>query len=122
MAASDDASTRSYAPYSGVRIGAALLASSGHIYAGSNVENASYGLTICAERAAAVAAVNAGDTSFLILAVSSPDVESLVPCGACLQFLAEFSQDLKIVLKSRSGRLSSVRMRQLLPRPFEKDR
>ena len=120
LAAADDASFRSYSPYSGLRIGAALLASNGEMYTGSNVENASYGLTVCAERAAVIDAVNDGESTFLLLAVSSPDTKELVPCGACLQFLAEFCEDLKILLKSKSGRVATAKLRQLLPERFVK--
>ena len=115
-----DACIRAYAPYSGLRIGAAVLAPGGKTYAGSNVENASYGLTVCAERAAVIDAVNDGERTFVLLAVTSPDLEELVPCGACLQFLAEFCDDLKILLKPKSGRVMTAKLSQLLPERFGK--
>jgi cytidine deaminase len=86
-----EAADNAYAPYSKFRVGAALLAQDGTIFTGCNVENRSFGLTICAERAAAVKAVSGGRQSFLALAVSTPDSEIPVgPCGACRQVLSEF--------------------------------
>ena len=85
-----------HAPYSGFAVGAAVLTPDGAIYAGTNVENASYGLTICAERAAVFAAVAAGQTRLEALAIASTG--GATPCGACRQVLAEFCDDLPIML------------------------
>jgi cytidine deaminase len=90
-----DAQQRAYCPYSNFPVGAALLAASGKTYHGANVENASYGLTICAERVALVAAVAAGDREFTAIAVASRGGAS--PCGACRQFLAEFNVNLQVL-------------------------
>ncbi len=110
---------RAYAPYSRFRVGAAILSASGKIYAGSNVENASYGLTICAERAAIVAAVADGDTKFSMLAVATEGGGS--PCGACRQFAAEFCPDLPILIVDAANPSGTARttLAELLPRRFE---
>jgi cytidine deaminase len=91
-----DAQNRAYCPYSDFPVGAALRTASGTIYQGVNVENASYGLTICAERVAASAAVAAGERELMAIAVASRG--GVTPCGACRQFLAEFNPDLPIIL------------------------
>lgn len=91
-----EAQKRAYCPYSKFPVGAALLTASGKIYQGCNVENASFGLTNCAERVAAGAAVAAGDREFVAIAVVSRGGVS--PCGACRQFLAEFAPNLRIVM------------------------
>lgn len=83
---------RAHAPYSSFRVGAALISKEGNVYLGANVENASYGLTICAERSAISAAVANGDTTFLAIAVVSSGVIPATPCGACRQVLFEFSE------------------------------
>jgi cytidine deaminase len=90
-----DAQHRAYCPYSNFPVGAALLTSSGKVYQGVNVESASFGLTICAERATAVAAIAAGDCDFVSIAVASRG--GATPCGACRQFLAEFNPSLPVV-------------------------
>lgn len=109
---------RAYAPYSGVFVGAALLTASGAVYTGVNVENASFGATICAERCAAVCAVANGDRAFVKLAVSVSGSESSEsPCGICRQFLSEFSEDLRVVYR-QNGSLISERLSDLLPNAF----
>jgi len=114
-----DAQRRAYCPYSGFPVGAALRTASGRVYPGVNVENASYGLTTCAERVAAGAAVAAGEREFTAIAVASRGGVS--PCGACRQFLAEFNPKL-LVLMVDSQRPDSVRevtLDRLLPDRFE---
>ncbi|MEM7082190.1 MAG: cytidine deaminase [Pseudomonadota bacterium] len=90
-----NASSRAYSPYSGIRVGAAVCDESGRTFTGCNIENASYGLTLCAERVAMATAVAAGATEIKALAVvlnaDGETVEKFTPCGACLQFLAEFA-------------------------------
>lgn len=116
-----EAAGRAYAPYSGFPVGAALLGDDGSIHVGCNVENASYGLTICAERSALAAAVAEGVRRFRMLALSAEGKEPASPCGACRQVLAEFGLDLAIVSGTRSGARRRWELRELLPAPFLRD-
>lgn len=105
-----------YIPYSKFAVGAALLASSGKVYTGANIENASYGLTICAERTAIVKAVSEGERKFSCIAIVADTPEPVLPCGACLQVMAEFHID-KLIL----GNLTTtreVKLSELLPHNF----
>ena len=118
--AAEAARSRAYAPYSGFRVGAALETSAGTIVMGCNVENASYGLTMCAERNALAAAVAAGHTVFRRLALVSDAPEPISPCGTCRQVLHEFGGDL--IIESWAG--SEVRrwtVAELLPAAFSRD-
>jgi cytidine deaminase len=109
---------RSYSPYSGVRVGAALEAD-GQVFVGTNVENSSYGLTICAERAAVLAAIAAGARHLERIAVACNREEPLRPCGACLQVLAEFARELKVLLAGSDGDFITTSLAELLPHPFK---
>ncbi len=105
-----------YIPYSKFAVGAALLASSGKVYTGANIENASYGLTLCAERTAIVKAVSEGEREFTCIAIVADTPEPVLPCGACLQVMAEFHID-KLIL----GNLTTTRevnLSELLPHNF----
>jgi cytidine deaminase len=123
LAQAKAAAAQAYAPYSKFRVGAALLAESGEVFCGANVENASYGLTLCAERSAAVCGVSAGVRKFTALALFSPDADApLYPCGACLQVLAEFADDLIIYSAGKNANIISTSLQALLPQAFRKFR
>ena len=104
-----------YAPYSGFKVGAAVLTASGKVFVGANVENASFGLTICAERAAVAAAICSGNTDLRLIAIATDSKEPTVPCGACRQVLAEFNPSLEIVAFTTSGREQHFNLADLLP-------
>lgn len=111
------ARTRAYAPYSRFAVGAAVQTKSGVIYSGCNVENASYGLTVCAERTALFQAIAAGEREFSLLAVVADTPQPVAPCGACRQVMAEFEVDT-IVLANLAGDVSVYRLEELLPAAF----
>lgn len=116
-AAAEEARERAYAPYSGFRVGAALETAEGEVVTGCNVENASYGLTICAERSAVVAAVARGYRKFRRLALVSDAPEPISPCGACRQVLLEFGGELMI--ESHAGdKVVRWTSNELLPAGF----
>lgn len=116
-AAARKAQQQAWAPYSKFRVGAALEAEDGTVFTGCNVENASYGLTICAERAALVSAVTAGARRFRRVVVVTDSEPPAAPCGACRQVLAEFGTDLMVESISGGSR-RSWRLDQLLPDAF----
>jgi cytidine deaminase len=119
--AAADARARAYAPYSGFAVGAALKTKSGAVFSGCNVENASYGATICAERAAMAAAVAAGERELAALAIVSGATDPIPPCGICRQTLTELTPRLPV--RSYAGsRYSEYDLASLLPDPFGKDR
>src|SRR5271166_488581 len=99
-------------------VGAALLAADGRVFTGANVENPSYGLSMCAERVAVGAAAAAGARSFVAIAVAGDSPGGLVPCGACRQVLAEFSPDLLVIRCRPDGSYEKFRMRDLMPTPL----
>ncbi len=113
-----DVASNSYSPYSHFPVGAALRCDDGSIFLGTNVENASYGLTICAERSAACAAIAAGKKDFTELALYAELDDFCYPCGACCQFLAEFNPDLPIILSTRDGRERRTKLRDFFSMPF----
>lgn len=106
-----------YAPYSRFRVGAALETESGAVYAGANFENASYGATICAERAAVAAMIAAGEKRIVRVAVYAEGPELSMPCGMCRQVLAEFGRDAEVIVAGPSGTRTGS-LAALLPEPF----
>src|ERR1700722_8492584 len=108
-----------YAPYSHFQVGAALRTASGRVFCGCNVENLSFGLTVCAERAAVFAAIAAGETQFEAIAVVADSIQPVTPCGACRQVLAEFSGDLKICSANLQNQRYETTIGELLPRAKE---
>ncbi len=114
---------RAWVPYSGFRVGAALVGESGRVYLGVNVENASYGVAVCAERTAVVSAVAQGERRFREIAIVTDATELAAPCGVCRQTLAEFAlaeegQDLFVTLVSLGGTASRLQLSALLPLAF----
>jgi cytidine deaminase len=107
---------KAYAPYSHYKVGAALLGKSGKVYSGCNVENASYGHTVCAERTAVLKAVSEGETKFEAIAVVTKNGGS--PCGACRQVLSEFAPALTIYIADKNGEYRTTSMKKLLPDSF----
>ena len=115
------AKQNSYSPYSKFRVGAALEAQGGKIYTGANIENASYGLSICAERTALLKAVSEGEKKFTALAVScdTDTFDYAFPCGACRQVMAEFLDDeTDIIVSINTGEFKVYKMKELLPHAF----
>lgn len=108
----------SYSPYSRFRVGAALLCRSGQVFEGANVENSSYGLTVCAERIAVFKAVTAGEREFIAIAVAGDGEGFTYPCGACLQVLAEFAPGIKIIVADENNDCQELYLKDLLPQAF----
>jgi len=111
-----EARKQAYSPYSNFAVGAALLDSDGKVFVGCNVENISFGLTICAERVALGAAIAAGSRTFTCIAIVSDSEEPVSPCGACRQVLAEFAPNLRIVSANLTGDRAELSLGELLPR------
>ena len=132
-----------YAPYSNFKVGAALLTRSENVYKGCNVENASYGLTVCAERVAIFNAVSNGEKEFIKMAIvkgsnkenekeiSEENIQEiekkdmqesedfLTPCGACMQVMSEFNPDLELILLDTTGKIITISLKELFPKPFQ---
>jgi cytidine deaminase len=108
-----------HAPFSNFRVGAALEDCSGRIHTGCNVENATYGLTVCAERVAVFKAISEGARKFLRAAVAADTKALTPPCGACRQILWEFCGDIAITLVNLNGETETYSLRDLFPRPFD---
>lgn len=119
MGLAADVAKNAYAPYSRFQVGAALECDDGSVFTGCNVENAALGSTICAERSAACRAVSEGHTRFVRIAVWGEGNDYCMPCGACRQFLAEFSADMEVLCAKAGGRYVSYRLNQLLPHTFK---
>jgi cytidine deaminase len=121
VAAAGEARERAYAPYSGFQVGAALLSDDGSRFTGANVENASYGLSMCAERTAVFHAVAQGVRRLRAVAVVASNDEPTWPCGACRQVLYEFGPDLIVISEGQDGRREERRLAELLPEAFGPD-
>ena len=109
----------SHSPYSNKKIGSAIQLDNGKIYSGCNIENASYGATVCAERVAIFKGVSEGLTRFTAVAVVTDVAELTPPCGACRQLLWEFAPDATVTLANTAGRTETFTVRELLPRGFD---
>lgn len=120
FAVAEQTAAIAYAPYSKLRIGCTVEASDGRVFQGCNVENASFGLTICAERAAIFHAIALGAKRFRRLALYSSGRELITPCGACRQVLAEFSDDLEILIACSTGEVKRTKLSVLLPDAFSR--
>jgi cytidine deaminase len=116
--AARQARSRAYAPYSKFQVGAAVLTSVGEIFSGCNIENASFGATICAEQVAIFQAVAAGHRRFTAMAVIADTLEPVSPCGICRQVLAEFSPDCQVLMANLEGRWQLALLQELLPLSF----
>lgn len=112
------ASRNAYVPYSRFRVGAAVMCSSGRVFAGCNIENASYGGTICAERVALTKAISEGEREFEHLVVVAENAEPTSPCGICRQFMAEFGLSMPVTMVGASGKSMTMTVAELLPAAF----
>lgn len=115
------ARARAYAPFSCFQVGAALLTEEGRIITGCNVESASYGLTMCAERVAVFKMVSEGQRRFTHIAIVVDTATPTPPCGACRQVLWEFGGDAEVILGDLTGEKATYRLRELLPLAFDAD-
>lgn len=113
-----EAAQRAYVPYSHFPVGAALLTESGEIVTGCNIENASYPLTMCAERTAIGAAISQGAGKVVAVAVSAPKAKPCSPCGACRQVLYEFNPDMRVILDAGDAEPLEMSLTELLPLGF----
>jgi len=107
-----------YSPYSKVRVGAALLSVEGEVFTGCNVENASFGLTLCAERVALTKAISSGVNTFRVMAIATSLKAPLMPCGACRQVMYEFAPELLVISQGMEGPRAEARLGELLPKAF----
>lgn len=110
----------SYSPYSRSKVGAAILCAGGKLFTGCNIENASYGLTMCAERVALYNAIAAGQKYFIKIAIASNQKREFSPCGACRQALAEFNEDITVIWQDGDGKIKKGHLSRLLPSVFKK--
>jgi cytidine deaminase len=116
--AAAEARERAYAPYSGFAVGAALVSRGGQVFTGCNVENASYGLSLCAERSALAAAITSGAREYVALAIVAPGPTPASPCGMCRQVLSEFPPGFPVRCYTPEGTVLETSVAELLPHPF----
>ena len=114
-----EAMKNAYAPYSHCLVGAALVAEDGSTFTGCNIENSSFGLTICAERTAAVKAISEGHSKFCRIVIAGNSKDFCYPCGACRQFLYEFSPDMEVICLNRAREAKRMTLRELMPCGFD---
>ena len=119
ISAAKQARENAHAPYSNFRVGAALRATSGRIFGGCNVENSTYGLTVCAERIAIFKAISEGERGFDAIAVVTDTGKLTPPCGACRQLIWEFCGDVPVILANLEGKTEVIPMHELFPKPFD---
>lgn len=118
VSAAVSARKRAHAPFSTFHVGAALLATDGRIYTGCNIENSSYGLTMCAERTAIFKAISEGERNFRAIAVTSDETGFTPPCGACRQVLMDLAGNIDFVMANAKGDMKIVKLKDLLPLAF----
>ena len=118
IAAATDARLHAIAPFSGFKVGAAIETAAGRVFTGCNVENASLGLTVCAERVALLKALSEGERTFTRIAVVTNADEPATPCGACRQLLWEYCGNISVQMQSLNGSALTIRLEELFPRPF----
>ena len=119
ISAAKHARENAHAPFSNFRVGAAVRAKSGRIFAGCNVENATLGLTCCAERVAIFKAVSEGERGFEAIAVVADSETLTPPCGACRQLIWEFCGEVPVIMSNLKGKTETLQMRDLFPKPFD---
>ena len=119
VSAAREVRERAYAPFSNFRVGAAVETAEGKIYSGCNIESASYGLTVCAERVAIWKAISEGEKNLTRIAVVVDTEELTPPCGVCRQIIWEFCGDVPVTLANLHGKTETVQMKELLPRAFD---
>jgi len=108
-----------HAPYSHFKVGAALEDAAGNVFTGCNIENATYGLTVCAERVAVFKAISEGGRKFFRIAIAAGTEVLTPPCGACRQILWEFCGDIELILVNPAGKSETLRLSSIFPRPFD---
>lgn len=118
FAAAREALKHSYSPYSNFRVGAALLAKSGKVYTGCNIENSSFSLTVCAERTALFKAISEGETDFSKILIVSDADDFITPCGACRQVISDLAGAVEIILTNARGEMQHKNISDLLPFAF----
>ena len=117
----EKARKRAYTPYSKFQVGAAVLCADGKIFTGCNIENASFGLAVCAERVAIFKAISEGSTKFEAIAVISDTDKPCSPCGACRQVISEFGEDIPLIMANLKGDFKIKKIKELLPEAFGKN-
>ncbi len=121
MKEAEKARKKAYTPYSKFKVGAAVLSADGKIFTGCNIENASFGLAVCAERVAIFKAISEGSTKFKAIAVIGDTDKPCSPCGACRQVISEFGEDIPLIMANLKGDVKIKKIKELLPEAFGKN-